>query len=218
MVLAASPLGAAVPVPPIRATDTAAPPTAIPSGVARWQPYIEEAAQRFGVPIDWIAAIMAAESGGETMRDGRPIVSRAGAMGLMQLMPATWTDMRNRYGLGGDPHDPHDNILAGTAYLRLMYDRFGYPGLFGAYNAGPRRYADHLATRTPLPTETRAYVARLASRPATPAMPPATLFGERLFFPLGHTKPDARTGETEPHNGPSTGLFVPLTPAPSRDR
>jgi soluble lytic murein transglycosylase-like protein len=48
--------------------------------------------------------------------------------------------MRGRLGLGTNPHDPRDNILAGTLYLRLMYDRFGYPGLFGAYNAGPGRY------------------------------------------------------------------------------
>ena len=58
-------------------------------------------------------------------------------MGLMQLMPATWAAMRAEHGLGHDPHDPRDNILAGTAYLRAMYDRFGYPGLFAAYNAGP---------------------------------------------------------------------------------
>jgi hypothetical protein len=49
-----------------------------------------------------------------------------------------------------DPHAPRDNILAGTLYLRLMYDRFGYPGLFGAYNAGPGRYASYLARRASL--------------------------------------------------------------------
>src|SRR3546814_13425104 len=65
--------------------------------------------------------------------NGRPIRSRAGAMGLMQLMPATWADMRARVGLGRNPDDPRDNILAATFCLRLMYDRFGYPGLFGAY-------------------------------------------------------------------------------------
>lgn len=57
-------------------------------------------------------------------------------MGLMQLMPATWRDTRELLGLGADPHNAHDNILAGTFYLRPMYDRFGYPGLFAAYNAG----------------------------------------------------------------------------------
>src|SRR3546814_7225278 len=96
---------------------------------------------------------MRMESAGLTMRGGHPITSRAGAMGLMQVMPATWADMRTRLALGSDPHDPRDNILAGSCYLRLMYDRFGYPGLFAAYNAGPGRYADHLSTGRPLPGE-----------------------------------------------------------------
>jgi soluble lytic murein transglycosylase-like protein len=96
-----------------------------------------EASQRLGVPIAWIERVMRAESGGRTRLGGRPIVSRAGAMGLMQLMPTTWADMRGWLSLGHDPFDPRDNILAGTCHLRLMYDRFGYPGLFAAYNAGP---------------------------------------------------------------------------------
>jgi soluble lytic murein transglycosylase-like protein len=44
--------------------------------------------------------------------------SERGAMGLMQIMPKTWTELRARHGLGADPYDPHDNILAGTAYIR----------------------------------------------------------------------------------------------------
>ncbi|WP_374414950.1 lytic transglycosylase domain-containing protein [Novosphingobium colocasiae] len=127
--------------------------------VSRWHTEIAEASARFSVPVAWIERVMRAESGGMTMLDGRPITSRAGAMGLMQLMPATWAAMRATYGLGGNPYDPRDNILAGTAYLRAMYDRFGYPGLFGAYNAGPGRYAAYLTTGRPLPGETRAYLA-----------------------------------------------------------
>jgi len=126
--------------------------------VAQWQPHIAEASARFGVPSDWIERVMRAESGGRTTLGGRPIISRAGAMGLMQLMPGTWADMRARLGLGRDPHDPRDNILAGTFYLRLMYDRFGYPGMFAAYNAGPGRYAAYLAGRARLPAETIAYL------------------------------------------------------------
>ena len=61
-------------------------------------------------------------------------------MGLMQVMPGTYSDLRNRYALGGDSYDPHDNIFAGTAYLRQMYERYGYPSLFAAYNAGPKRW------------------------------------------------------------------------------
>jgi len=130
--------------------------------VAHWRPHIDEASARFGVPAEWIERVMRAESGGRTTLGGRPIVSRAGAMGLMQLMPGTWADMRARLGLGRDPHAPRDNILAGTLYLRLMYDRFGYPGLFGAYNAGPARYAAFLAGRQSMPGETRAYLVRTA--------------------------------------------------------
>jgi hypothetical protein len=81
-------------------------------------------------------------------------------MGLMQIMPETWTQLRLRYDLGADPYDPHDNILAGTAYLRELRDRYGSPGFLAAYNAGPARYEEHLAGR-PLPAETRAYLEKL---------------------------------------------------------
>lgn len=150
--------------------------------VDRWSGYIAEASARFGVQEEWIRRVMRAESGGRTMLNGRPITSRAGAMGLMQLMPGTWAEMRAAYRLGFDPHEPRDNILAGTAYLRLMYDRFGYPGLFAAYNAGPARYARHLATGRRLPAETVAYVATIAGRrpggsaAASPGVPSASLF------------------------------------------
>ena len=135
--------------------------------VATWQPFIAEASQRFGIPESWIMQVMRAESGGRTKQNGRLIRSRVGAMGLMQLMPATWNDMRVRFGLGNNPDDPRDNILAGTAYLRLMADRFGYPGCFAAYNAGPARYAAYIAGRSRLPAETIAYVRTVAPRGQT---------------------------------------------------
>ncbi|WP_079731583.1 lytic transglycosylase domain-containing protein [Novosphingobium mathurense] len=153
--------------------------------VARWRPYVEEASARFGVPAAWIERVIAAESGGRTSLDGRPITSRAGAMGLMQLMPGTWADMRARLGLGNDPHAPRDNILAGGLYLRLMYDRFGYPGLFGAYNAGPARYAEHLAGRRALPGETRAYLAALGAASTRAPVEPLAWAPSSLFFALG---------------------------------
>src|SRR3546814_9056131 len=96
--------------------------------VDRWRPYIAEASVRYGIPVEWIERVMRAESGGRTTLNGHPIVSRAGAMGLMQLMPGTWAAMRSRLGLGHDPHDTRDNTLAGTYYLRPMYDRSGSPG------------------------------------------------------------------------------------------
>jgi soluble lytic murein transglycosylase-like protein len=136
-------------------------------GVDRWRPIITEASLRFGVPQAWIERVILAESGGRTMLDGRLIRSRTGAIGLMQLMPATWADMRDAWHLGSDPDDPHDNILAGTAYLRAMYDRFGYPGMFAAYNAGPARYAAAIATGARLPQETLAYLATVTGAPRT---------------------------------------------------
>lgn len=118
--------------------------------------HIAEASRRFGVPVAWIRAVMRAESAGEPRA-----VSSAGAMGLMQIMPATWADLRARLGLGGNPCDPRDNILAGTAYIRELHDRYGSPGFLAAYNAGPGRYEQSLTGR-PLPAETRAYVALLS--------------------------------------------------------
>ncbi|QGP79399.1 lytic transglycosylase domain-containing protein [Sphingobium sp. CAP-1] len=165
--------------------------------VERWRPMIEEASIRFGIPTRWIERVMRAESRGLTTLNGRPIRSRAGAMGLMQLMPATWRDMRARLGLGANPDDPRDNILAGTFYLRLMYDRFGYPGLFGAYNAGPGAYAAWLAGTRRLPDETVAYLGTVggAARPvfsAKPSAPPPSLFVVRHTMTADQSPPMGR--------------------------
>lgn len=119
--------------------------------------FVHEAAQRFGMPASWISAVMAMESGGEVLA-----LSPQGAMGLMQIMPDTWAGLRARHGLGADPYEPRDNILAGAAYLREMHDRYGSPGFLAAYNAGPARYDEYLATGLELPTETQLYVAMLA--------------------------------------------------------
>lgn len=129
--------------------------------VAGWRPYMAEASSRFGVPIAWIERVMRAESDGRTTLNGRPIRSRVGAMGLMQLMPATWEMLRRSLALGSNPDDPHDNILAGTLYLRMMYEHFGYPDMIAAYNAGPERFVAHLTTGESLPAETVAYVLRV---------------------------------------------------------
>ena len=137
--------------------------------MARWQPYIEEASKRFSIPKDWIAAVMTVESGGHTLLGGRPIMSRAGAMGLMQVMPDTYDDMRARYGLGEDMSDPHDNIIAGAAYLRELHKRYGYPNMFAAYNAGPGTLQDHLAGKRSLPAETEAYICNVTKLTEAPA-------------------------------------------------
>ena len=132
---------------PVQRTDPADPIAA----------YVTEASQRFGIPAAWIRAVMRVESAGDVRA-----ISRAGAMGLMQIMPDTWAALRIRHRLGNDPYDPRDNILAGAAYLREMHDRYGAPGFLAAYNAGPGRYDEYLAGGRALPAETRAYVAALA--------------------------------------------------------
>lgn len=120
--------------------------------------FIAEASQRFGIPEHWIRAVLRVESAGDVRA-----VSSAGAMGLMQVMPDTWAGLRTRHGLGRDPYDPRDNILAGTAYLREMWDRYGnVAAMLAAYNAGPGRYDEYRLADRPLPAETRAYVAALA--------------------------------------------------------
>ncbi|WP_407187708.1 lytic transglycosylase domain-containing protein [Bradyrhizobium centrosematis] len=123
----------------------------------RFAAFVDEASKRFAIPVNWIGSVINVESAGDVHTK-----SPRGAMGLMQIMPATWAELRERYNLGNDPYDPHDNILAGTAYLRELLDRYGSPGVFAAYNAGPSRYEEHLAGGS-LPGETRAYVAKLAN-------------------------------------------------------
>lgn len=143
-------------IPAIAAHAQAAPP-AMQVMSDPYAAFIVEAARRFGIPAAWIRAVMRIESGGD-----RRALSPKGAVGLMQLMPETWTTLRLRYGFGHDPFDPHDNVLAGAAFLREMHDRYGSPGFLAAYNAGPGRYEDYRDRRRPLPAETVAYVAALA--------------------------------------------------------
>ncbi|WP_249209041.1 lytic transglycosylase domain-containing protein [Acetobacter okinawensis] len=121
-----------------------------------WDDLVRQAAERNAIPATWVRAVLQAESAGDPHA-----VSGAGAMGLMQLMPGTWKEVRRTLSLGADPFDPHDNIVAGAAYLRWLHDRYGDAGFLAAYNAGPARYDDHLATGRPLPGETVSYVAQV---------------------------------------------------------
>ncbi len=127
-----------------------------------WGPYIRKASTRFDVPEQWIREVMRQESGGQLYHSGRLVTSGAGAMGLMQVMPGTYEELRIRHGLDDDPYHPYDNIMAGTAYIREMYDLYGSPGFLAAYNAGPRRFEDYAVRNRGLPAETRRYVARVA--------------------------------------------------------
>jgi len=165
--------------------------------------FITEASQRFGIPEHWIRAVLRAESAGDVRA-----ISSTGAMGLMQVMPDTWAGLRVRHGLGRDPYDPRDNILAGAAYLREMWDRYGnVAAMLAAYNAGPGRYDDHRATSRALPAETRAYVAALApvlggavvsETPAPAPAPPPDWRAAPLFV--------ARSADTRTAAAPSSDV------------
>lgn len=212
------------------------------SGAPRssWDALIDEAAQRFAVPPSWVRGVIKIESGGRTMLNGRPITSTAGAMGLMQVMPSTFAAMAERYGLGSDPYDPRTNILAGTAFLREMYDRYGAAHFLAAYNAGPGRVDEHLRYGRPLPFETRRYVEALAPqlvagedtsatgaapqvhdltsasamrRVALPAYrPPSTAFRSPERAPLFVAANDRpSTSDRQPDGQLNDALFVRLT-------
>ncbi len=134
-------------------------PLAAPAAAHPYAGHVADAARRFGIPEAWIWAVMRVESRGNSRA-----VSRAGAMGLMQIMPATWAGLRARYGLGPDPFDVRDNIMAGAAYLREMHDRYGdASAMLAAYNAGPGRYDDYVSRGRPLPAETVGYLAQLTT-------------------------------------------------------
>lgn len=178
--------------------------------------HIAEAAHRFGIPASWISAVIEVESAGNPRA-----LSSAGAMGLMQIMPGTWADLRRDHDFADDPFDPRENILAGTAYLRAMYDQFGSPGFLAAYNAGPTRYEDYLTSGRPLPTETRNYLAILA--PIIGAQQDGSLADELPLRPQDWREAPLFTatqvapsdaGETSPqsgNHGVAIGMFVPLS-------
>lgn len=157
--LAATALLAALPIGLAPAlTQETHPPPAPSAATHPYAPHVADAARRFGIPEAWIWAVMRVESAGNARA-----VSRAGAMGLMQIMPGTWAQLRARHGLGTDPFDVRDNIMAGAAYLREMHDRYGNASaMLAAYNAGPGRYGDYLSRGRPLPPETVGYLAQLA--------------------------------------------------------
>lgn len=207
----------------ILAAALAAATPAAADPVDRWSAYIAEASARFAIPEAWIRRVMRAESGGRTTLGGRPITSSAGAQGLMQVMPGTWLEMRAAHGLGPDPHAPRDNILAGTAYLRAMYDRFGYPGLFAAYNAGPGRYAGHLSRGRRLPAETVTYVASVSGRlggvsprAAVPVTPVASIERPTLFAIRNEGSGSGPQPQSTSPPRPSSPLFVALGGAAER--
>ncbi|WP_342629763.1 lytic transglycosylase domain-containing protein [Nguyenibacter vanlangensis] len=171
--------------------------------LARWAPQIDEAARQFALPSSWLRAILRVESGGDPA-----VTSPKGAMGLMQLMPATWQDLRTRYALGADPYAPADNVMAGAAYAREMFNRYGAPLFLAAYNAGPDRIDDYLSHGRPLPDETRRYVATLVPLLADP-LPLLDIVRAERVQPRRSFVVHPAVGDLLVV-GPSSGLFVSL--------
>jgi hypothetical protein len=169
---------------------TVAPRNGSPT-IDRWAAYIAEAARRFGRPEAWVRAVMQAES-----RGAADATSWAGAIGLMQIMPETYAGLRVRYGLGANAYDPHDNIIAGTAYMSEMIELFGVPNFLAAYNAGPARLEDHLRRGRPLPEETQRYLAQIGEL-LMAAPPPDEL-------PAPQSLPFATAASNAPGSSPQT--------------
>jgi len=130
-----------------------------------FSPLIERQARARGVDPGLVHAVIRAESG------YRPdAVSPKGAVGLMQLMPAT----ASRFGVADREH-PESNVSAGTAYLRLLLDRFNsVPLALAAYNAGEGAVMRH-GNQIPPYAETRGYVARVLRDYGDAAIAPAPL-------------------------------------------
>jgi len=193
-----------------------------------WNAAVREASTRFALPEAWIHAVITIESGGDPGAR-----SPKGAMGLMQLMPGTWAAISMQEKLGQNPFDLRANVLAGTAYLRGLIDRYGdLASALAAYNAGPRRIDDWRLRGRALPAETLAYVARLSLRLGLGASLSTVSFGANsalkppdwrdagLFGPGRGERSNTADVEPEqvrqPMMGPavlrrSPGLFVALS-------
>jgi transglycosylase-like protein with SLT domain len=177
-------------------------------GIDRWATYIIEAARRFGRPEAWVRTVMQAESRGVA-----GATSAAGAIGLMQIMPETYAELRVRYGLGANAYDPHDNIIAGTAYMSEMIELFGIPNFLAAYNAGPARLEDHLRRGRPLPRETQRYLAEIgelsAVLPSSGEMP--------AVQSVAVVSPPSNAPSSNPQTNTSNASTLRIASAPAGD-
>ena len=91
--------------------------------IKRWTPITTKASKRFGVPLLWINAVMRLESGGRTMlAENQRMISDKGALGLMQVLPGTFAEMREQYRLGADVFDPAaaETIALWTAVVNQL--------------------------------------------------------------------------------------------------
>ncbi|MDB5393597.1 MAG: putative soluble lytic murein transglycosylase precursor [Rhodospirillales bacterium] len=191
-----------------RAEPVAGRPMLADTIAAPFATFVAEASRRFGIPAEWIRAVMCVESFGEPHA-----VSPKGAMGLMQVMPETWAGQRARYGLGTDPYDAHDNIMAGVAYLRELYDRYGTIGFLAAYNAGPARWEDYLTTGRAIPAETRDYLIRLITILDNSTGQRATVAASIMRHPTQASPPLMRPANQSTDNPSSSAQQSPFSPS-----
>jgi len=162
--------------------------------ILRWKPFVAQASRRVGVPAAWINAVMRVQTGGRTMlTDAQPMISAKGALGLMQVLPQTYQEMRVQYKLGPNPFDPKDNINAGAGYLRWLRAKYGFPNMFAAYNAGPGEVDNVLGGEKRLPTETQTYVARVGDILGKSGGPDGTFINAAKF-----TRPDGASVLIDP--------------------
>lgn len=180
--------------------------------------YASEAANRSGLPLDIVLRVMMAESGGNSR-----IVSSKGAMGCMQIMPGTWSYLTGRYRLGSDPFHARMNMIGGAMYLAELGSRYGWPGAFSAYNAGPGRYQRYVQSGAALPAETVAYTGRLGANvdpPPTVVIAPrwqaASLFLARRPREEASEQPAQIASSAAAKIRPANPLF-PLSEGPERD-
>ncbi|WP_415508705.1 lytic transglycosylase domain-containing protein [Acetobacter sp.] len=181
------------------------------SSVNQWSIYIQEASNRFSIPQSWIRAVMQQESGGHQYIRGRKVRSVHGAVGLMQIKPATYYELAQRYSLGSDPYDPHDNIMAGSGYIRELYDRFGSPQFLAAYNCGPQCAENHRTRGTALPDYAKTYMAAIKPHLNDPV--PAMLQPTQIAYAPAPAPPVKVVAETSvPASAPhyAAGTAPPL--------
>lgn len=168
-----------------------------------------EAALRSRLSETVLLRVMRVESRGRANA-----ISPKGAMGCMQIMPATWRYLTGRHGLGADPWDPRFNMIGGALYLAEMARRFGFPGAYAAYNAGPERYARHVRGGASLPAETRAYMASLSGNAPAPLArgddkrPPTPRWQEAGLF-VGAARPSAAPTRATPKAARKSDKAVP---------
>ena len=125
--------------------------SSFPASFEDYSAYVTRAASKYELEPELIHAVIKTESNGN-----RRAVSRKGAMGLMQLMPSTATDMEV-----GNPFSPEENIEGGARYLKYLLERFNgdLTLALAAYNAGPKTVEKYGSV--PPISETRQYVKKI---------------------------------------------------------